>query len=153
VRRLAAILGLLLVMSIAAPAAVAAPTGHAGMWQGIDCAQWSSNEPTDVDCNIWGDGGTVKMMISAGSSPAIIHVDMYSQECVALGTSAVFTAHGYGTYTDPGQMDTDFYGGGCGSHRVGPFGMGSLYWDPGSDTLWHDPDGDGYGVHYWRVGP
>jgi hypothetical protein len=43
-----------------------------------------------------------------------------------------------------------FYKSGCGAFGMGGYTI-QLYHDPGSDTVWEDPDGDGWGVTWYRA--
>ncbi len=153
-RRAAAALAIFAILAVPTAAAARTVDGHVGVWQTIDCAQWESADPTEFRCDIWGDGSTLQISITGGRVPVVTLRDTYSDWCSVNASSHVWTGTGYGTYTDPGQMETTFLRGGCGSLQFeAPWSIGSLYWDEGSDQLWNDPDGDGWGYHFWRVAP
>lgn len=50
------------------------------------------------------------------------------------------------------MLGAGFYVGGCGKADLSFHSMGALSRDPGSDMLWNDPDGDGWGLSWVRVG-
>ncbi|HEX6128429.1 MAG TPA: hypothetical protein VF071_05330 [Candidatus Limnocylindria bacterium] len=158
-RRLAAVAVAALVaqLIIATPASATprGPDGYAGVWRAIECAQWESDSPWDVDCEMWGDGSTLRLVIGHGETPRLLHTDSYSSYCADELDSPVthWVSRGIGSYEENGILSVDFTTGGCGSVDIGFHSAGAFYWDPGSDTLWSsDPDGDGYGIHWWRVG-
>jgi hypothetical protein len=111
-----------------APAVSAAGSVFAGTWVSIDT-----------------DGSTQALAIGRGSSPAVTYQDFYaSSACDDAGASSThFIATGRGTIEDD-VMWVDFRNGGCGNHKLGPFGM-AVFYDTGSDTLTDD-----FGITWYR---
>jgi hypothetical protein len=108
--------------------AASADTGVAGMWTSIDS-----------------DGSTQALSVGRGSTPAVTYVDFYASSCDAAGSpSTVFVATGRGALGDD-SMWVDFRNGGCGRHKLGPFGLGFDY-DSGGDTLT-----DSFGITWYRA--
>lgn len=131
------------------------PDGYSGVWRAIQCAQWESDGPFDLHCEIWGDGSQLQLIIGPGDQPRMVFMDSYSAYCdVDLAApTAHRIARGVGQYDEYGMLWFDVTSGGCGSVPIAGYSEGAFYWDPGSDTLWsHDPEGDGYGLHWWRIG-
>ena len=141
-----------LLQLVAAPATLAspgAPAGFAGIWKAIDCAQWW--EDGHVDCSIWGDGSDLRLSVTTGEAPRVTFQDVYASFCANNGAAAVrWVAAGYGMYEDIFLWLT-FTKSGCGAFGKGGYGGIQLYHDPGSDTLWEDEDGDGWGIVWNRA--
>lgn len=118
-----------------------------GTWESIDCASTGEG----VDCNVWGDGSTMFLTIGSTREPTVELVDTYSTYCADQGLDTVFTATGQGDYVRDGIW-LNFDGSWCGSTPVdiAPYSVG-LYFDPGSGTMWEDPDGDGWGYVWYRI--
>jgi len=134
-----------------APATAAAtPTGLEGAWETIDCAQWWQ-DGRPVDCSRWGDSSHLRMTVGPGTEPAATYEDS-SAVCPARpGALPRFTASGTGTFISP-HLWLTFASTGCPSFGNEGNGRVQLYRDPGSDTLWEDEDGDGWGL-IWRRAP
>ena len=109
-----------------ASAVTAAAPGFAGTWASIDT-----------------DGSTQGLAVGRGANPAVTYLDFYASTCVADGAPAQFVASGRGT-VDGDSVWVDFRNGGCGRHRIGPFGLAFEY-DAASDTLT-----DGFGITWFR---
>ena len=123
--------------------------GFPGSWQSVDCAQWW--EDGHVDCGVWGDGSELSLTIGQGDSPRIGLQDTYASWCANQGSNSTrFVASGYGTYSG-GLLTPTYTKSGCGRVGAGGFVGADLYHDPGSDMLWEDPDGDGWGIIWYRV--
>jgi hypothetical protein len=135
-------------MALAAPvAANSAATGFSGRWQSIDCASLEGAPP---DCSVWGDGSLQFMTIGPGATPAATYQDTYASVCADNGGPSRWVAAGSGEYDDIFLWLT-FTKSGCGTFGMGGYGGVQLYHDPGSDTIWEDEDGDGYGLIWYRV--
>ena len=110
-----------------APAVSAADPGFAGTWVSVDT-----------------DGSTQALAIGRGSTPAVTYQDFYAGTCDNHGApSTHFVATGRGTIDGP-SMWVEFRNGGCGSHKIGPFGL-LLSYDGSSDTMT-----DGFGITWYR---
>jgi hypothetical protein len=110
-----------------APATLAADSAFAGTWTSIDT-----------------DGSTQALAVGHGSSPSVTYLDFSASSCINGGApSSQFVATGRGTI-DGASLWVDFRDGGCGRHRIGPFGLGFAY-DAGSDTLTDD-----FGITWFR---
>ena len=111
-----------------APVVSAAGSAFSGTWVSID---------TD-------DGSTQMLAVGRGSSPAVTYHDFYASSCFNGGSpSTHFVATGRGT-VDGDVMWVDFRNGGCGRHKIGPFGLAFIY-DAGADTLTDD-----FGITWFR---
>lgn len=136
---------------VAAPAALAAdgaPSGFAGNWVSIDCA---TSETGQVDCDQWGDGSAMTMHIGQGDTPRVIFQDTYASYCANNGSASTrWVAAGSGEYDDIFLWLT-FSKSGCGNVATGGYGGVQLYHDAGSDTIWDDADGDGWGYIWYRM--
>jgi hypothetical protein len=149
--------GLLILMQLAlAPAVLASPgepTGYTGNWTTIDCATWWEEGPDGhiVDCDRWGDGSSMTLRIGPGETPRIVFQDDYASSCaVASSPSTRWVGAGSGSYADLGLVVT-LTKTGCGTFQAGGSVELGLYHDPGSDTLWEDGDGDGWGIIWQRT--
>ena len=135
---------------LAAPAAVASPSsshGFPGSWETIDCAQDGSGT---VDCGVWGDGSRMTLSIAIGDQPKVSFADEYASSCVNAGSrSARWVGAGTGYYEDI-FLYAELSKTGCGRYQQGASVTFQLYHDPGSDTLWEDEDGDGWGLIWVR---
>jgi hypothetical protein len=109
-----------------APLTAAADAPFAGTWTSVDT-----------------DGSTQGLAIGRGSTPAVTYLDFYASSCASDGPSTQFVATGRGTIDDS-MMWVDFRNGGCGRHKIGPFGLGFAY-DAASDTLTDD-----FGISWHR---
>jgi len=122
-------------------------TGFEGTWSSTDCAQWWTDGGA-TDCARWGDGSTLRLTIGSGERPAATYDDA---SCLASGAApTAFTALGTGMYERP-FLWIVFDRRGCDSFGAAGDGRLQLYRDPGSDTLWEDEDGDGWGLIWHRV--
>jgi hypothetical protein len=100
-----------------APAVSAADPGFGGTWVSVDT-----------------DGSTQALAIGRGSTPAVTYMDFFASTCEEGGSPAThFVATGRGSI-EGASMWVDFRNGGCGRHKIGPFGLGFTY-DAASDTL------------------
>ena len=141
-----AILPLIGAMLTLAPATSAA-SGFVGQWTTIDCA--TSPEGV-IDCDVWGDGSLMALRIGVGEHPRVTFQDFYASSCDNEGSPAThWVGAGRGTYEDiflfVGLDKT-----GCGRTQMGAAVEFQFYHDPGSDTLWEDEDGDGWGYIWYR---
>ena len=110
-----------------APAVAAAAPEFAGTWVSIDT-----------------DGSTQGLVIGQGSTPAVTYQDDYASSCANAGApSTHFVATGRGS-GDGDSLWVEFRDGGCGRHKIGPFGLGFSY-DGSSDTLTDD-----FGITWYR---
>lgn len=132
------------------PQAETSARGFVGTWEAIDCAYYS--ESGVLDCERWGDGSRMTLQISAGATPAVTYQDEYSSICEEQGSSSTrWVAAGKGEYLGAALFVT-LSKSGCGRFDATSNETGAprqLYWDEGSDTVWEDSDGDGYG-YLWR---
>jgi len=133
----------------AAPVALAAPpAGFVGQWESVDCAQWW--EDGHVDCSVWGDASQLSMTIGKGSTPRVTFQDAYAFVCAINGSpSTRWVAAGSGVYEDIFLWVT-FTKSGCGTFGQDGYVV-QLYHDAGSDTIWEDPDGDGWVLVWYRA--
>ena len=112
---------------VLAPAASAAGSAFAGTWVSIDS-----------------DASTQTLVIGPGPTPTVTYQDFYANSCASHGArSTHFVASGRGT-VDGDSLWVEFRNGGCGRHKIGPFGLGFGY-DAGSDTLTDD-----FGITWYR---
>ena len=130
-------------------AAPAAPTGFAGAWVTVDCAQWWQG--TRVDCSVWGDSSELRMTIGLGNAPISSYEDSSAVCSARSGSPTHFNANGIGAYEKP-YLWLTFTTTGCPSFGNAGDGRLQLYHDPGSDTLWEDENGDDWGL-IWRRAP
>jgi len=138
-----------LTFAVAAVALAAPSSGFAGVWRSVDCAQWW--EDGHVDCSVWGDSSQLSLTIGDGTAPRATFQDSYATVCANGGSSATrWVSAGSGAYEDVFLWLT-FMKSGCGSFGQGGYGAAQLYHDPGSDTLWEDEDGDGWGIVWYRL--
>ena len=142
---------LVLLLAMAGSAAAAPPqttSGFVGQGVTTDCP----TTPEGVmDCGLGGDGSSMFLTIGIGDQPRVTIRDSFAIGCQVDGNPATrFTAAGVGTY-DGDHLWVDFSLGGCGRFRPAVFTI-QLYHDPGSDTLWEDEDGDGFGYIWYRAG-
>ena len=145
----ALVAGSAVVASVAPAFAAGSATGFTGRWIAIDCATWWES-PNPVDCGVWGDGSAMTMTIGPGATPAVIYQDTFASVCANNGSpSTRWVAAGTGTYEDTFLVVT-FTKSGCGTFGMGGY-EAQLYHDPGSDTIWEDPDGDGWGTNWHRA--
>jgi hypothetical protein len=135
-------------MSVAGAIASSPATGFTGTWEAIDCA---TSEIGEVDCSVAGDGSTMELVIGPGSTPRAIFQDTYATACADNGNANTrWVAAGTGEYDDIFLWLT-FSKSGCGTFGKGGYGGVQLYHDPGSDTIWWDADGDGWGNLWYRT--
>lgn len=143
-------LGSLLTALALAPSALAAGSsthGFAGRWTAVDCAAWW--EDGHLDCSVWGDGSYQTLDIGRGDDPRIRFEDYYAGYCANNDSpSTHWVAAGYGQYDGPFLWPT-YTKSGCGRFGSGGYASGALYYDSGSDTIWEDPDGDGWGLVWY----
>lgn len=145
----AAAIAVALTFSVASAALAAPAAGFAGVWRTVDCAQWW--EDGHVDCAVWGDGSQLSMTIGEGDTPRATFQDSFASVCANGGSASTrWVAAGTGIYEDIFLWLT-FTKSGCGSFGQGGYGGVQLYHDPGSDTLWEDEDGDGWGYIWYRL--
>jgi hypothetical protein len=145
-----ALLAVSALVASTAPALAGGPsTGYTGRWVAIDCATWWE-EPHVVDCGVWGDGSAMTLTIGPGGAPVVTYQDALASVCANNGSPATrWVAAGVGTYEDI-YLFVDFGKSGCGRFGMGGYGT-QLYHDPGSDTIWEDADGDGWGTVWYRA--
>lgn len=130
------------------------PSGFSGNWTSLDCATFWKERPDGthlVDCELWGDGSTQTLQIGRGDRPRVTFGDSDSSSC-ANGDSRSSPWVGAGT----GEYKVVFLfavlkDAACGGLRAGFTVERQLYHDSGSDSLWEDEDGDGFG-YIWRRG-
>jgi hypothetical protein len=125
------------------------PTGFAGVWVTIDCAQWWQGDR--VDCSVWGDSSQLRMMIGEGEAPLASYEDSSARCSVRSGGPDRFVPDGIGTHERP-YLWLALATNGCPSFGNDGDGRLQLYRDPGSDTLWEDEDGDDWAL-IWRRAP
>lgn len=149
-------LGLSLALLTVAPAAFAAPaapTGFTGGWATTDCVVWWQ-EPHDPapDC---GDRSRMILGIGPGGTPRVTFQDAYAVSCDTAGGPAThFVGAGRGEYFVVGSdlhIGVGLLKTGCGHVNQFLDIWLQFYWDAGSDTLWEDEDGDGYGYIWTRL--
>lgn len=150
------VLALALLALALAPAATAAPpsaTGFTGGWTTTDCVVWWE-EPHDpaADC---GDGSRMYLQIGPGETPRATFQDEYASSCDGAGSPATrFVGAGRGEYYLSGSdlhLEVTLHKTGCGVVNQGLGIRLAFYWDAGSDTLWEDEDGDGFGYVWHRT--
>ena len=140
-----AILLLSAALLLLAPTTSAA-SGFVGQWTTTDCATSPQGE---IDCDVWGDGSLMAMRIGVGENPRVTFQDFFASSCAAEGPSTHWVGAGRGTYEDV-FLFVNLDKTGCGRTQLGSEVVFQLYHDPGSDTLWEDEDGDGWGVIWYR---
>jgi hypothetical protein len=139
----------LLVAFIATPASAAASSAYTGNWISTDCASWW--EDAHLDCQQWGDGSFMTLHIGVGDAPRAVYRDSYASVCANNGSpSTRWVAAGSGEYDDIFLWLT-FTKSGCGTFGDGGYGGVQLSTDVGSDTMWEDEDGDGWGITWYRA--
>ena len=145
----AAILASFAAVALVAPAIADSPaTGFTGRWESIDCASYLG---APADCSISGDGSLQTLTIGPGTTPVATYQDSFARFCANNGSpSTRWVAVGTGEYEDI-FLSLTFFKSGCGAFGMGGYGGVQLYHDPGSDTIWEDEDGDGYGLIWNRV--
>jgi hypothetical protein len=135
---------------IVAPAALAAPpsaSGFVGNWTTTDCA---TSESGEIHCEVWGDGSTMGLHIGTGDEPRATFVDFYASSCANGGRpNTHWVGAGTGAYEDIFLFVT-LNKTGCGVAQMNSEVVFQLYHDLGSDTLWEDEDGDGWGLMWFR---
>ena len=153
-KRNVASIGFALLLGLIASSQVAASPrsthGFAGVWTSIDCATWWEETPDGhlVDCDRWGDGSTFKLIIGGGTSPHVVLLDDYASDCADGNTPTQLVGVGAGAYIDV-WLFVEPLTVRCGPAR-GAMSV-SYYYDLGSDTLWEDEDGDGWGLVFRRA--
>ena len=145
-------LGLVVLASLAfAPVALASPSathGFAGRWTTTDCATSPSGE---VHCEVWGDGSLMTLGIGRGDTPRVTFQDVYASSCANAGSpSTRWVGAGTGQYFEIWLFAT-LNKTGCGTYQMGASVELQFYYDPGSDTLWEDEDGDEWGLIWHRL--
>jgi len=135
----------------AMPVLAASPaTGYTGRWTAIDCATWQ-DEPHEVDCSRWGDASVQTLTIGPGTIPQATYQDGLATVCAESGfPNTRFVAIGTGTY-EAGHLFVTYARAGCGIAASGGGFTIDYYYDAGSDTIWEDPDGDGWGLNWVRA--
>jgi hypothetical protein len=145
-----AIISLVMASLAMAPAANASPSsthGFAGNWQTTDCAQFDG----DLHCDIWGDGSHMTLNIGRGDTPRVSFQDSYASSCDNAGSpSTRWVGQGKGYYFEI-WLFAPLSKTGCGTYQAGSGVELQFYYDTGSDTLWEDEDGDGYGLIWYRA--
>ena len=107
-------------------------TGFTGHWTAIDL-----------------DGSALTMHIGRGDAPRVQLRDSYSS-CANDGSSSPWIGLGSGEYFEI-WLFVNFEKTRCGTSGQGAPVTLQFYWDPGSDTLWEDEDGDGVGITWYRA--
>lgn len=133
-----------------APTALASPSsthGFAGNWATTDCAHIDSV----LRCDVWGDGSPMTLTIGRGDTPRVSFQDSYAISCDLAGSpSTRWIGKGTGYYFEIwlfAPLDKT----GCGTYQAGSAIELQFYYDPGSDTLWEDEDGDSAGYIWHRA--
>lgn len=108
-------------------------TGFTGHWTAIDL-----------------DGSSLTMHIGRGDAPRVRLRDSYSSCADSGSPSTPWVGFGTGEYFEI-WLFVNFEKTHCGASGKGNPLTLQFYWDPGSDTLWEDEDGDGVGVTWYRV--
>ncbi len=145
-------IGLMILASLAfAPGVLASPSsthGFSGNWVTTDCATGSDGQ---IECEIWGDSSLMTLAIGRGDSPRVTFQDSYAISCDRAGSpSTRWVGAGTGTYFEIWLFAT-FTKTGCGTYQMGSAVELQFYYDSGSDTLWEDEDGDGWGYIWYRA--
>ena len=123
----------------------------AGTWTTTHCATWEKPTASGVivDCARWGDRSTLTLVIGGALRPVASLADTSGGRC----TSADPGVHTPTTHPEFGSaglfLRLDFPA--CTAAAIAVGGL-DIYHDPGSDSLWDDPDGDGWG-HLWHRAP
>jgi hypothetical protein len=120
-----------------------------GRWTATNCATYESELPDGhpVDCARWGDSTTLALRIEPGEPSAVTMTGADIRSCRGRGRVA----------SDPPApapglfLLVHFQRPECGDLGLGPDQTVWLYHDPGSDTLWLDDDGDGWGLLWHRT--
>lgn len=130
-----------------------------GVWETTDCA----TDGTSVDCSADGtqlgdspgDGSRLTLGIARGPEGElrVTARDSFSGDCYGSGSGRTsWRATATGERFDL-WLFLDVERSGCAVWAEGEFATHpQLYHDPGSDTLWSDDDGDGWGLIFERVG-
>lgn len=128
-------------LMLLAPTASAA-SGFVGQWTTTDCATSPDGE---IHCEVWGDGSLMALRIGVGARPRVTFQDFYASGCDAQGSpSTHWVGAGRGFYEDV-FLFVELDKTGCAIFQLRSDVVFQLYHDPGSDTLWEDEDGDGWG--------
>lgn len=152
----ATLLAILLAGLVAVAGGFIRPTrladGFGGTWTTTDCAAWWEERPSGhlMDCDRWGDGSSMTLRIESGGRPRMTFRDADSSCASGSGSPPTSLAEGIGVYEGI-FLSTTFPTDGCRSIGIGKDGELQLYRDAGSDTLWADEDGDGWGLIWYRV--
>lgn len=134
------------VLMLYAPTASAA-SGFVGQWTTTDCATSPEGE---IHCEVWGDGSLMALRIGVGARPRVTFQDFYASGCDNQGSpSTHWVGAGRGVYEDI-FLFVELDKTGCGINQLRSDVVFQLYHDPGSDTLWEDEDGDGWGYIWYR---
>jgi hypothetical protein len=123
--------------------------GFGGSWRATNCATHESELPDGhpVDCERWGDGTTLMLWIEPGQGSAVTMTGARVGSCRGRGGVASDPpAPGPGSF-----LLLEFQQADCGGVGLGDDQTVWLYHDPGSDTLWLDDDGDGWGLIWHRT--
>lgn len=148
----------LVVIAIAAIVVVAGqakptpPTiGFIGTWTTRDCATWWVNAATEdtQDCERWGDGTELTLRIDAADPGAVTLVGPNVVSCTGVPDrprQGIPPFPGAGNY-----MLVHLESTACGDITLAEDATLDFYRDFGSDTIWLDPDGDGWGLNWSRV--
>ena len=143
----------LLTVAPAVSAARASATGFTGGWTTTDCVVWW--EEPHVPATDCGDGSPMYLRIGPGEAPRVIFQDVYASSCYRVGSASTrFVGAGRGEYflvASDLHLGVPLHKTGCGHVNQGLDIWLAFYWDAGSDTLWEDEDGDGYGYVWHRV--
>ena len=146
------VFGILVATSLMlAPTTLAASptgTGFVGNWTTTDCATTPLGE---IHCEVWGDGSEMGLHVGSGDNPRVLFTDFFAGSCAAEGRgSTQWVGAGTGVYEDI-YLFTSFDKTGCGTKQQNAAVEMQFYYDPGSDTLWEDEDGDEWGYIWYRV--
>lgn len=132
----AACMFMVLAQLAVAPAVLAAgpATGFSGTWATIDCATWWEEGPDGhlIDCDVWGDGSSMTLVIAPGDTPQVTFQDAYASSCVNAGSSSTrWVGAGKGYYGDI-YLFAPLPKTGCGTYQMRSSVQLELYHDPGS---------------------
>ena len=125
--------------------------GMSGTWTSLDCATFWVERPDGThltDCDRWGDSSIQTLRIGRGDMPAVTFEDSDASSCASSSDPPLWLGSGTGKYEDI-YLFVTLDEGACGTDQPATTLERQLYYDRGSDAMFEDEDGDGFG-YVWR---